>query len=212
MKKLSLLFLTYLAFNLSHAQTIATTVEYQKVNRPALANDIPFPEKTVRDAIDSKLQSLGYKGKESKGFTIYKGVHLSELGEGNYDLYYSADRKTRKEKENCVLTLMISKGFDSFVADSTDANLVNKAKDYLNNIRDMIAAYDLELQIQAQDDATKKAGKKYNNAVSDGENMQKKLRKLLQDIEDNKKDQANLKTEEDKQKQILETLKEKRKH
>ncbi len=193
------------------AQSTTATVEYLKVNRQAVVNEIPFPEKTIRDAIDNRMQQMGYKGKESKGFMVYKGVKLADIGNDSYDLYFMADRLSRKNKDNSTLTLLISKGFESFISDSTDAAVMNNAKKYLDSIKLMIAAYDLELQIQAQEDAVKKADKKYTNLVEDGDNLEKKRKSIEKDIEDNKKDQANQKTETEKQRQILETLRGKRK-
>lgn len=193
------------------AQSTTATVEYLKVNRQAVVNDIPFPEKTIRDAIDNKMEQMGYKGKESKGYMVYKGVKLADLGSDSYDLYFMADRVSRKNKENSTLTLMITKGFDNFVSDSTDATLISNAKKYLDSIKIMIAAYDLELQITAQEDAVKKAGKKYNSLVDEGENLEKKRKSIEKDIEDNKKNQVSQKSETEKQQQILETLRGKRK-
>jgi hypothetical protein len=194
------------------AQSRNSTIEYQKINRQAVVNEIPFPEKTIRDAIDDKMQQLGYKGKDSKGFTVYKGVRNADLGNDSYDLYFMADRKSRKEKENSTLTLMISKGFDNFASDSSDERLMKNAKGYLDSIVNMIAAYDLEQQIIAQEDAVKKADKKYSNLIDDGQSLEKKRKNIEQDIEDNKKNQASQQSEIEKQKQILETLRGKRKH
>jgi hypothetical protein len=196
---------------IAQAQASTATVEYLKINRQAVVNDIPFSEKTIRDAIDNKMQQMGYKGKESKGYMVYKGVRLADLGNDSYDLYFMADRVSRKNKDNSTLTMMVSKGYDNFIADSTDATTIANAKQYLNGIRDMIAAYDLELQIQAQEDAVKKADKKYNNLVDDGNSLEKKRKNIEKDIEDNKKDQANQKAETEKQRQILDTLRGKRK-
>jgi hypothetical protein len=193
------------------AQSRTETVSYLKINRQAVVNEIPFAEKTVRDAIDNKMQQLGYKGKDSKGFTVYKGVKIAELGNDSYDLYFMADKKSRKDKDNSMLTLMVSKGFEVFAADSTDAALMSNAKEYLNNIKTMIAAYDLDQQIIAQEDAVKKADKKFNNLIDDGQSLEKKRKSIEKDIEDNKKDQTAQQAELDKQKQILETLRGKRK-
>ncbi|MBS1510142.1 MAG: hypothetical protein JST86_04830 [Bacteroidetes bacterium] len=193
------------------AQSRTATVEYQKINRQAVVADIPFPEKTVRDAIDNKMEQMGYKGKENKGFVVYKGVHLPDLGSDSYDLYFSADKVSRKDKDNSTLTLMISKGFDAFVSDSSDSRVISNAKNYLDSIKNMIAAYDLELQITSQEDVVKKANKKYDNLVDDGNSLEKKRKNIEKDIADNKKDQASQQTEIEKQKQILETLRGKRK-
>ena len=193
------------------AQSRTATVEYQKINRQGVVAEIPFPEKTIRDAIDNKMEQMGYKGKDSKGFTVYKGVRMPELGNDSYDLYFTADRKSRKEKENSTLTLMISKGFDAFVSDSSDARVMSNAKNYLDTIKNMIAAYDLEQQIVVQEDAVKKADKKYNNLIDDGASLEKKKKNIEKDIEDNKKNQASQQAEIENQKQILETLRGKRK-
>ena len=204
------IFLTALYLSAA-AQSRTATVEYQKINRQAVVNEIPFPEKTIRDAIDNKMQQMGYKGKDSKGYTVYKGVRMPELGNDSYDLYFMADRKSRKEKENSTLTLMISKGFDSFIADSTDNKVMDNAKNYLDSIKSMIAAYDLEQQIIAQEDAIKKADKKSANLIDDGVSLEKKRKNIEQDIADNKKNQVNQLAEIEKQKQILEVLRGKRK-
>ena len=75
----------------------------------------------------------------------------------------------------------------------------------------MIAAYDLEQQIVAQEDAVKKANKKYNNLVDDAASLEKKRKNIEKDIDDNKKAQTNQQTEIEKQKQKLDTLRSKRK-
>jgi hypothetical protein len=203
--------LAFILVNSAVAQSRTETVSYQKINRQAVVAEIPFPEKTVRDAIDDKMQQMGYKGKDVKGFTVYKGVRLNDLGSDSYDLYFAADRKSRKEKDYSSLTLMISKGFDSFVADSTDSKLMNNAKGYIDSIKIMIGAYDLEQQIIAQEDAIKKADKKYTNLVEDGQNLEKKKKNIENDIAENIKNQANQKADTEKQRQILETLRGKRK-
>ncbi len=211
MKQLIVFAVTVIFTAAAYAQSTTATVAYQKINRQAVVNEMPFSEKTVRNAVDDKMQKLGYKGKDVKGYTVYQGVRLPELGPDSYDLYFMADRKSRKEKESASLTMLISKGYDNFVADSTDAALIENAKTYLNNTREMIAAYDLEQQIIAQEDAVKKADKKFNGLVDDGESLEKKRRNIEKDIEDNKKNQENQKTEIEKQKQILDNLRTKRK-
>lgn len=211
MRYLLTAFIVFAISSIAAAQSRTETVSYQKINRQAVVTEIPFPEKTVRDAIEDKMQQMGYKGKDVKGFTVYKGVRINDLGNDSYDLYFAADRKSRKEKDYASLTLMISKGFDSFVADSTDSKLMNNAKGYIDSIKVMIGAYDLEQQIIAQEDAIKKADKKYTGLVEDGQNLEKKKKNIENDIAENIKNQANQKTDTEKQRQILETLRAKRK-
>lgn len=211
MKQLLVVLFSFAIYTVAVAQSRTETVTYQKINRQAVVNEIPFPEKTVRGAIDNKMEQLGYKGKDVKGFTLYKGVRMPEFGNDSYDLYFSADRKSRKEKEYSTLSLMISKGFDNFAADSTDSGLIINAKNYLDSIKVMIAAYDLEQQIMEQEDVVKKADKKYTNLIDDGVSLEKKRKNIEKDIEENKKNQSSQQGEIEKQKQILDTLRGKRK-
>ena len=209
--KYSLAFIFFIAFyTATIAQSHTSTVEYLKVNRQAVINDIPFPEKTIHDAIDNKMALMGYRGKDSKGFTVYKGVKLAALGNDSYDLYFKAERKGRKDKENSTLTLLILKGFDTFVADSTDAAVMNNAKGYLDSIRNIIAAYDLEQQIIEQEDAIKNADKKFSLLVGGIAILEKKRMNIEIEIENIKKEQASQLAAIEIEKGILNTLRGKR--
>ena len=211
MKKLFLSLAVTVMATASFAQAHLATADYQKTMQPAVENDIPFPEKTVNKAIEDKMQKMGYKGKDNKGYTIYRGVRMAELGPDAYDLYFKTDRKSRKESDNTVVTMMVSSGYDKFIGDSTNGTVIENAKNYLNGLTEIIAAYDLELQITEQENATKKADKKLTNLVEDGQDLQKKKARIEKDIEDNIKKQADQKAESEKQRQIFETLKAKRK-
>jgi hypothetical protein len=211
MKQVFFIMFSCCLFTGAFAQTRPATTEYQKITRPALVNEVPFSAKTVENAIEDSFLKLGYKSSSSKGFTVFKGVHLKELGPDPLDLYFMVDKKSKRDKENSIVTMMISKGFDAFINDSSDAVTFGNAKNYLDSLRNTVASYDLEQQISAQEDEVKKADKKNSNLSDEGKDLEKKKRKLENDIKDNFKDQENQAKELDKQKQILETLKTKRK-
>ena len=211
MKKFFLVISLSLAYFFSFAQSRSSKVDYQKESRPAIENDVPFSAKTVEKAIEDTFSKMGYKGTTSKGFTVYKGVQMPQLGSDAYDIYFMVDKKSRKDNENSTVTIMISKGFDAFISESSDGKVFGKTKDYLDSLRNTVAVYDLEQQIIAQEDEVKKADKKNDNLQEDGKDLVKKKRKLEEDIEDNIKGQEKQARELEKQKQILETLKAKRK-
>ena len=193
------------------AQARTVTTEYQKSMQPAIEVEVPYAEKTVTNSIIERFEKKGYKGKENKGFISFKGVRLPELGSGEYDLYFKVDRKSRQQKDASVLTLLISSGYDKFISESDDPNLIDSAKKMLNGQTDITAAMDLESQIKDQDNANKKAEKKLADLLDDNESMNKKKVKLEKDIEENLKKQEEQRAEIEKQKQIFETLKAKRK-
>jgi hypothetical protein len=210
MKKLTLLFILSAACLFLSAQSRSVKVEYQKEPRLAIENDVPFPVKTVEDAIADTFAKLGYKATTSKGFTVYKGVRIPELGSESWDIYFMVEKKSKKDKENSTVTMMISKGFDAFVTESNDGAIIRKGKSYLDSMRNMLASYDLEQQITVQEDELKSAEKKSLNLLDDGKSLEKKKRKLEEDIADNIKDQEKQVREIEKQKQILEVMKGKR--
>jgi hypothetical protein len=107
--------------------------------------------------------------------------------------------------------MLVSKGNDRFLSDTLDAVTFTNAKTYLGNVRNSVEAYSLELDITAQEDAVKKADKKYNSLIDDGLDLEKRKRKIEQDIEENKVNQQKQKDEAEKQRQMLLTLKAKRK-
>lgn len=211
MKKLFFVTIAVAIYGTSIAQSRLATAEYQKTKQPGIELDVPFPEKTVSKSIDDYFQKLGYKGKDTKGYLTYKGVRLPQLGPDIYDLYFKTDKKSRKEKDATTVTLMISSGYEKFIGDTTNAPLIDSAKNYMNGLTDRVAAYDLDQQITEQDVALKKALKKLTNLTETGQDLQKKKVKIENDISDNLKGQASQKAESEKQQQILQTLRDKRK-
>jgi len=102
-------------------------------------------------------------------------------------------------------------GFDNFASDTANIDLINSTKAYINSLREVAAAYDLELQISAQEELVKKNEKKVENLKDDANSLQKKKKKLDDEIAQNIIDQNVQRIETERQKQIMETLKSKRK-
>ena len=207
-----LLFITSILFLSStvHSQAQYKFIDFKDVQRPGIVYDLSYPEKTVDGALSDKFGRLGYKGKETKGFTMYRAVSLPELGPGNYDLYFAMDKRSRKEKDVTTVTMLISKGNENFVTDSSDAQLIANGKTFLENLLTGVTAYDLEQQILSQADVVKKEEKRLKTYGDDADDMQKRKKKLEQQIEQNLKDQEAEVREVEKQKQLYETLKSRR--
>ena len=193
------------------AQAHTVTTEYQKSMQPALEIEVPYAEKTVASSLVEKMEKRGYKGKETKGYITFKGVRLAELGAAEYDLYFKVDRKSRQQKDVSIITLLISSGYEKFVSESDNPELINNAKNILNEQIGASAALDLELQIKEQEDINKKTAKKMDDLMDDSTGLQKKKIKLEQDIVENSKKLELQRTEIEKQKQIFEKLAARRK-
>lgn len=206
MKRILVLFFL-LAGYAGMGQSKVSKVEYQKVGREAIVHELPFEEDMVTKAIQDTLEKLGYKGKESKGFVVYKAVKLAALGSGAYDLYFAVDKKSRKEKSSSHVTMMISTGFEEFVTEKSHPELVHNAKAYMDNLRHTVALYDHNVQIAEQEEAIRKVEKKIEDLAEEAQDLQKKKKKLEKEIDDNNKEQADQQKELEKQRQILSTLK-----
>jgi peptidoglycan hydrolase CwlO-like protein len=73
----------------------------------------------------------------------------------------------------------------------------------LTSLSENSSAHGLNLEIKDQEDKVKKAEKEYKDAVSDGENLQDKLKKVQNDIEANRNKQQKQAQEITKQKELL---------
>ncbi len=207
MKKLIFALIAFLSFHITvSSQARYVFIDFKETQRPAIQNEYSFSDKTVSKAISDKLKKMGYSGKEAKGYTVYKRVVLPELGTQPYDLYFKVDKKSRKDNDNAVVSMHVASGDENFISDSADATTINNAKTFLNNLMPAVAAYDLQQQVTAQQEAVKKAERKYKNLQDDADDFQKRKKRIEQQIEDNQKDQKDQLVEIEKQKQVLEAL------
>jgi len=214
MKKVISLFLALATTAVLYAQPQATegTIEFQKTQQPAAVIELPYTEKIVEKAIADYMSRKGSKGSDSKGFRTFRSYKLRDSNENNSDLYFKIDRKSRKEKELTIVSVIVGKsGEDIKTRVAPDNSGIDGAKDLLNDMVAAIDAYNLEVQIQDQDDAVKKAQKKFDGLADDQKDYEKKIKNLQDKLEQNKKDQERQTDEIKKQRDALETLRGKRK-
>ena len=211
----SLIFLC--ASFLLKAQAYEDKIEYNKVKQACIVIEYNYPPQAIENAIISKMNRLGYKGKEEKGmfnkdkgFRVYKGSMIGDISPGRYDYIYNIDRKSKKESEVSVLYFLIMKD-DGNALSRLNADELDRAKTFLYNLLPDIEDANLELQIAAQEDAVVKAEKRLKSLQSDKDDMEKKIRKLEEDIKVNDKDQERQYGEIENQRRALEALKARRK-
>jgi hypothetical protein len=208
MKKILFLLFATISFLAAKAQAVEAQVPYNKVNQPAVTaefiTDVDIAEKAVSE--DLKTRGFG-KGKSAKGFTLYQAINFTEISADKIDLYIKTEKKSKKEKDKTILTVLVSKGYDNFVSSTTEPKMIAAVMNYVNGLKPKFETGNLEVQIKEQEDVIKKEEKRQNNLIDDGTDLEKKKRKVEDDIASNKKDQEKQKAEVEKQKQILETLK-----
>ena len=84
------------------------------------------------------------------------------------------------------------------------------ADGFYNDVVSHTTVERLERDIKAQEDITKKAQKKYDDLVKDQASLEKKIKNLESDLEDNKKKQEAQVREVENQRKILDQLMSKR--
>ncbi len=212
MKKFFLILFILGSATFGFSQAIATKVDYQKSSQPATVIELPYNPDLVSGALKDHFSKKGVKESSSKGFLVYKGVQLAAADPNPSDLYFKIDRKSRKESDIAVVYLLVTKPGENPATRSSEDNYgMNQAAIFLSDIGPSIEAYSLEQNIKGQDDAVKKAEKKYNSLVDDGKDLEKKKKSIEDKIQENIKDQENQRVELEKQKQALEALNSKRK-
>lgn len=213
MKKILLLITIILASKFSFSQAQEGTIDYQKAKQNAAIIELPYSQDVVEGALKELFSKQNAKSNESKGFLVFKAARLEEAGNNPlYDLYFKIDRKSRKEKDMSVLYLTVAHpGENIAVRVPDDRYGQDDAKAFLNTITPKMEAYNLELQIKDQDEAIKKADKKYGSLVSDSIDLQKKKTTIEEKIVANSKAQEDQRKEQARQREISEALKARRK-
>lgn len=202
MKNIAPLLLLFFCINAS-AQSVSTTVKFNKADRPALMLYLPYNEDVAEGTILTKLKEIGFepetKGslfwKQNKvdGYYAFKGVVLKPDSGTNVltDLYFKVDRRGKKKDNQSVIYLLTGKGADNFVTDASDPTTYNASQKFLNGFTSETATYKHTLDVQAQEETVKKAEKKMSDLLNDEKDMNKKIAKLQDDLQKNKQGQAN---------------------
>jgi len=208
-----LLFFSCFAFIFSapvFSQSYESNITYGKKKQKAIAIDYGYPQEAVQDAIIQKIEKLGHTWKEEKGlfnkdkgFIVFKDAFVTDVSEERMDYVLKIERKSRKDKDETTLYLVLNKGGEDAIP-AMSAHDVGKAKVFLNNLLPEIEEANLELQIKSQDDAVVKSEKKFKDLQDQKVDLEKKLQKNTEDIENQQKQIESQRT-------ALEGLKGKRK-
>ena len=190
MRKILLLVIVLLACKqVTRAQAYEGKLEYQKTMQPVAIVELPYPQDVVDDAIKDYMAKKGFKGSSTKGFTVFRSMKLDDNDTDPSDLYFKTDRKSRKEKDITVITLLPTKASQDIMTRSlTDSTKVDAAKSFLNAMTPYLDAHNTNVQLASQGDVLKKAQKKFSDLQDDQVSLEKKIRKLQADQDQNKID------------------------
>jgi hypothetical protein len=193
------------------AQVSVGTVAYNKVERTSVVGQFDYSPEVVKASIIEDLKYNGFvKSSDSKGFKMYPGIIFTQISPDPIDLYIKVD-DVKKEKDKSMVYLMISKGGENFINNTTDPEIITACSNYLQSLKPKFEARQLEINITEQEALIKKAEKTYNSLIGTGESLQDKKKDIEENIAKNLKEQENQKALLEKEKKLLETLKSQRK-
>lgn len=201
MKKLIALgMLSFIALTPANSQSTATSVSYNKISQPGLLLQLPYSQNVSEGFIVANLKKIGYdpetKGKlfwkqnKLNGFYIFKDVRLEGLSE-NVDLYFKVEQKSRKEKDQSIIYLLVGRGENNFISSGSDEATYNAAKSFLNGFVSQSAVYKSDLDIKAQEETVQTAEKKLNKLQDAEKELIKKIEQLQTDLKKNRENQDN---------------------
>ena len=209
MKKITFLILATTITVATLAQSRPTSVTYNKAKRPALTLTVPYTEEVTEGTIIQKLNEIGYAPKTKgqlfwkkniiDGYYQFKDVALRNLNGETVDLYLKVAPKSRDEKDQSVITMLIGKG-ETFVSSESEPKIFESATQFLDGFTTNVASFKLGLDISAQESSLKAAETKYTKLQEEEVTLTKKIEELQLQLENNKKNQET-------QKQVIEAAK-----
>ena len=147
---------------------------------------------------------------KDKGFRVYKETTVGEISPNKYDYAINIERKSHKEADETVVSLVIFKD-DVNALSKLSKEELEKVKSFLNNLLPEVEASNLELLIGAQILTVEKADNKLKTLEDDRIQLESKMKKLQEELEKNIKDQEIQKKEIENQNRSLDALKGRRK-
>lgn len=178
--------LTAGSINAVQAQDVReTSISFNKGSYSGVMADYNYSKDLVIKALEKRMKdaNLG-KSKTTSKFTSYTGVNWMEVSPDKLDVYYKVSGK--KNKSN--VEFLISKGYDNYINSTTDATAIQNLRNFLASLEKDIKVILHENNLDAQNDAVKKAEKELKSAQNSVSNIEKDLENARKNAE--KKQQA----------------------
>jgi hypothetical protein len=192
-----------------YAQSEAGNVTVQNATLPAVVLELNYAPDLVSDALNDYLSRKGRSKREDiKGFTTYRNTQAVQGDSVNADLYFKIERKSRKEKQVTVVSLLLNRPAPDAVASNSNLHYLTmeQAKAYLNGLVATVDAYDLDLKIKDQNKSVMAAETKLKHLADEGGDLENKKVSIEKKIDENKAQQQSQVNEVTEQKHRLEML------
>ena len=187
-----------------------TRVKYQKIEKRAVSYNVPYSPDVVEKAFEHMMQEKGSKPEKSKGYIVYRNVHLQNGTDDIADVYMKVDRKNRKDPNSNVSMFALAPGSNPATVDTDDARMEG-SKSFLTSMLPMMENTDHEFKMLDQQGKIADNEKKMRKLEDDYADYEKKVKTLQDRMENNKKERENLRATIESEKSTLEQMRMKEK-
>ena len=159
-------------------------ITVNKQEETAVSGEFLFSEEIIKTVLRERLSGLDAKDEKRNGFIVYKGIRITELSPDKLDLYIRIDQAEGKEHDNTVVRLLVSRGYDNFIREGTDQQIIDNLKTFLQSLQPAAEALSLKRNIEAQEELLKKAERRRNDLIDDLAELRKKIAKLQNELDE----------------------------
>lgn len=159
-------------------------ITVNKQEETAVSGEFLFSEEIIKTVLRERLSGLDAKDEKRNGFIVYKGIRITELSPDKLDLYIRIDQAEGKEHDNTVVRLLVSRGYDNFIREGTDHQIIDNLKTFLQSLQPAAEALSLKRNIEAQEELLKKAERRRNDLIDDLAELRKKIAKLQNELDE----------------------------
>jgi hypothetical protein len=185
------LWISLFCINVVYAQSYEGQIDYRNTKQPAALIRLPYTTGPVKDALKEYMNIRGFKSSSPSHFILFRGVRLDSGETDLRDLYFTLESAGRKEKDMTIVSLLAVKKNQDIAVRTPDGNSwLVAARLFLDSLALFTDTYNTRLQVNSQQDVLNKAQKKMNGLISDQADLEKRIRRLQTDLDQNKKDQV----------------------
>jgi hypothetical protein len=196
MKKICFCLVAFIALNYTvSAQAYEGSIQFDKKKQDAIVIEYAYPAEAVENAFVQKMEALGYRAKEEKGFLnkdkgflVFKNAYVNDISDKKMDYIVKVERKSRKESDESIMYIIMQNDGGENALKKLESYDVGRAKSFVNNLIPDIESANLELQIKAQQESIAKAEKKLRDLQDEKQNLERKLDENIKNQENTQKD------------------------
>ena len=189
----------------SYGQVYESKIDYNKTSQAAVVAEYKYSEEIVQKTLRDKLERMGYKIRNTRGFLVITNAVISSISSKPMDYAFKVERKSKREKDIALLSVIVKENEVNATADNSE-----KLKSFLSELIPYIEATNVDFMVNEQYAAVVKSQKKLKSLQDDQNSLERKVRYLQDDLKRNAKDQDDLQKEILRQQEVLDAYKAKK--